>query len=199
MNTFLQTQLTDLSKLNSTPKRAKENYMKKFLFGLMVAIVAVLGLSKVATAACNNNPCLYQPPVVVYKYIYVTKIPKKATVSKISTFKPKPHVLVMANTECVFVPFPRGHASQPVLFFQFKEDAHCQKAKTYCTECTDWIHGERGDVFGPAAGMLGGNSVAYAVPSGAGALVPRNRRGRVAYCDQASKDNNPSSSWHFVD
>jgi hypothetical protein len=98
----------------------------------------------------------------------------------------------VTEQECEFIPFSKGHAAQPIVFFRYKEDAHCQVRKIFCVKCTDWIQGRRGTVAGPASGMLGGRSAAYAVPPEQGGVwVPVQNKGHIAYCDQAQ-----GSTWY---
>lgn len=176
---------------------------------LNIAAVAALALiafsissgSQQAAIACSNDPCVYQeaPPKIVIKTVYVYVQPgEEAPPAVVKKLPPRKKIVSkksppVVDSECVFMPFPNGYAKQPVLFFQNKADAHCQKRKIFCTKCTDWIHGLRGPVFGPAARMKGGNSKAFAPPAGEGAWVPRDNKGLIAYCDQAV--GNDTYSW----
>jgi hypothetical protein len=88
--------------------------------------------------------------------------------------------------ECVWLKFPVGTVKHPVVFFTKESDARClgKNWKRDCPECTDWIHGLRGPVNGPAAHAV----IALRLHDGLGGLsVPRDAVDRIrqdgGWCD----------------
>jgi hypothetical protein len=88
--------------------------------------------------------------------------------------------------ECVWLKFPVGAVRHPVVFFAKESDARClgKNWKRDCPECTDWIHGLRGPVNGPAAHAV----IALRLHDGlTGLSVPRDAIKRIredgGWCD----------------
>jgi hypothetical protein len=165
--------------------------MNKFFLGLISAAflgLASLGGTSTPASACNDDPCVHHKPQVIIKYVYVNKAPP------VKQKRKKPAVMYVAaksQSECVYVPFSHGAASQPVIFFRHKSDARCLEGKSFCQKCTAWINKQRGPVYGPASRTGGG--IAYAVSPGSGVMLPRDNKGVIAYCDQAV--GNSTYSW----
>ena len=193
-------------------EHARNNVRRNGLLSLVVATFVAsaiaIGLSGGDAKACSYNPCLYhtsQAPKTIIKKVIVyvpsdempdVVVKRKHIRKKVARTKPVVRAVsepvARAVSECEFIPFSHGYASQPVVFFRYKADARCQEAKQPCSVCKDWINKKRGPVFGPAARTGGGE--AYSIPQGStGVSVPRNNKGVIAYCDQAV--GNDTYSW----
>lgn len=90
------------------------------------------------------------------------------------------------NQECGWLPFPVGVVAQPVVFFTKESDARClgRKWKRECQDCTDWIHGKRGPINGPAAEAV---IALRLVNNLSGISIPRSEMARIkkdaGWCD----------------
>jgi hypothetical protein len=159
--------------------------MKQLLLAIAGVILAAFAFSAPAEAKVTAQPCWVgiapgevcpPPPGVQGKF---TSTPE---------FK----------RDCTWLPFPVGKVAQPVVFFTKTSDARCLGArwKVDCPICTDWIHGKRGPVHGPAANAV---IALRLVDNLSGISVPRDSiariKGDAGWCDFGRSA--PDSSHRF--